>query len=161
MSPEKRTSTKVESHEAASDQELKNEKKWTRPVWRSGWTGIPNVLLKRQKDLGLTPPELNVLLQLLKHWWEADSNPYPSRKAIADCIGSTPQTVQRHITKLVEAGFVERKRRTREDGGYTSNEYTFQGLVKALKPFAEEEAEARKERAEAAQKKPRRKGGVK
>lgn len=131
-----------------SAEERQNAKKWTPEVWASGWTGVPTVLLERQATLKLTPQELNVLLQLLKHWWVADQNPFPSRAALAESIGLTAQSVQRHLTKLSAAGFIESIRRKRPDGGYTSNEYKFNGLVAALKPLAKEAIDERKKRSE-------------
>jgi DNA-binding transcriptional ArsR family regulator len=136
------------SKSGKSAEERQNAKKWTPEVWASGWTGIPTVLLERQASLKLTPQELNVLLQLLKHWWVADQKPFPSRAALAESIGLTPQSVQRHLTKLSAAGYIESSRRKRPDGGYTSNEYTFNGLVAALKPLAKEAIEERKKRSE-------------
>ena len=129
--------------------ERESVKKWGRDVIEAGFTVVPSVILQRQATLGLTSPELNVLLQLLDHWWSASSFPYPSRKAIAERMGVSPQTVQRHITKLARCGFIEIERRKRSDGGYTSSVYRFEGLKTALQPLAVEGVKERQAREEA------------
>ncbi len=44
-----------------------------------GWTAIPNILLERQQVLNIDAVKLNILLVLLKHWWEKPKMPYPSK----------------------------------------------------------------------------------
>lgn len=163
----KKVTTKTEGKSAKdssrgkSVEERQNAKKWTPEVWASGWTGIPTVLLERQATLGLSSQELNVLLQLLKHWWVADQKPFPSRASLAESIDLSPQSVQRHLTKLSAAGYIKSTRRKRPDGGYTSNEYTFEGLVNALKPLAKEAVDKRKKNSEEASESRRRKSSRK
>ncbi len=35
----------------------------------AGWTAIPSIILDKQHALGLDPIDVNILLQLAKHWW--------------------------------------------------------------------------------------------
>lgn len=128
--------------------ELKeNEKKWTPELLEAGWTMIPNVLLERQRALRLTPLDLNILLQILRHWWKKDELPFPSKRTIAECIGVTPNAVQKHIREMEKDGLIERSERTdHKHGGRKSNEYCFDGLIKAALPFAKELLEEREER---------------
>jgi hypothetical protein len=56
-----------------------SEKKWGKEVLAPGWTLIPNILLIKQHALGLDPVDINILLQILKHWWRADEAPFPSQ----------------------------------------------------------------------------------
>jgi hypothetical protein len=57
-----------------------NERKWTKTLMDAGYTVIPAVILDRQQALGLDPVDVNILLQLITHWWKADNLPYPSKK---------------------------------------------------------------------------------
>ncbi len=118
-----------------------NEKKWTKELMAAGWTVIPSIILEKQSALGLTSTDVNVLLQLAKHWWYKEQPPRPSKKTIADCMGVSPSTVQRAITRLQAAGFIERETRTNTAGGQTANRYHFDGLIEAAKPFAAEHIE--------------------
>jgi hypothetical protein len=122
-----------------------NERKWSKPLMDAGYTVIPAVILDRQQALGLDPVDVNILLQLLTHWWKADNLPYPSKKSIAERIGKTEKTVQRRIAKLQHAGFVTRKPRYSAAKGQLSNYYDFSGLIAAATPFALEAVERKQE----------------
>lgn len=132
----------------AKQKELKeNEKKWTPKLLEAGWVMIPNVLLERQQALGLTALDLNILLQILRHWWKKDERPFPSKKTIAECIGVSTSTVQKRIREMEKDGIIKRVvRRDAKHGGQTSNIYDFDGLIKAATPFADEILADRKER---------------
>jgi DNA-binding transcriptional regulator YhcF (GntR family) len=83
--------------------------------------------------------DLNLLLQIMKHWWEADKFPFPSRKALAACIGRDISTVQRRLTRLKEKGFIEIYHRHHPNNkGQTSSSYTFNGLIEKATELAEE-----------------------
>ncbi|TKB23503.1 MarR family transcriptional regulator [Desulfopila sp. IMCC35006] len=136
--------TKITKKEI-SETLVQNEKKWTKELMAAGWTVIPSIILEKQSALGLTPTDVNVLLQLAKHWWYQDQPPRPSKKAIADCMGVSPSTVQRSIARLAEASFIIRKERFNSAGGQTANSYHFDGLIEAAKPFAVEHVEEMEE----------------
>ncbi|MEJ8852863.1 hypothetical protein [Variovorax rhizosphaerae] len=59
----------------ATDRKI--EQKWGTALAASGWTGIPNVLFQRQRALGLTSLDVNIILQLAAYWWEP-GQPAPS-----------------------------------------------------------------------------------
>lgn len=122
-----------------------NERKWGKTTIDMGWTLIPNMLLERQSTLGIKPSELNVLLVILKHWWEKDTLPFPEMKTIAKMIGMSRGTVQRNIRQLEQAGFIKRVIRKKQNGGNNSNKYDFTGLIEHLKPYAEDEKKKRAE----------------
>jgi len=82
----------------------RSEDKWTAQVIRLGYTVVPSLLLRAQAKLGLTPEQLNVLLQLAEHWWEADKEPYPSKETLARRMHKSPRQVQRYLTQLEDAG---------------------------------------------------------
>ena len=128
--------------------ELKeNEKKWTPELLEAGWVMIPNVLLERQQALGLSALDVNILLQILRHWWKKDELPFPSKKTIAECIGIKENTVQKRIREMERDGLIKRvPRRDSKHNGQTSNAYVFDGLIEAATPFAKEILEERKAR---------------
>lgn len=120
-----------------------NEAKWTKPLMEAGWTVVPNVLLERQKALGLDPVDINILMHLFSFWWTPSSKPHPSKKTIADAMGIDARTVQRHIARLEKAGLVRREERRISNVGSKSNIYHFDGLIAAAKPFAKEMTETK------------------
>lgn len=122
------------------------EDKWSKQVIKLGYTALPNLLLRAQARLGITPTELNVLAQLAEHWWEAERDPHPAKLTIAQRMKKTPRQIQRLITSLEKKGFI--KRVTRYSGRrQTNNGYSFEPLIeelKALEPeFSKEIAQKR------------------
>lgn len=123
----------------------RNEAKWTKPLMDAGWTVIPSVILERQSALGLEPLDVNVLMQLAVRWWSADNPPYPSLNDIATRMNVSVSTVQRSLRRMKDVGLIEIRHRF-DHRGQTSNTYHFEGLIKAVTPFAEEALEARAKR---------------
>lgn len=128
-----------------------NEIKWGVELVEAGWTMIPSTILEHQEALGLDPVDMNILLQLARHWWRADNPPHPAIKTIAACIKKSPSTVQRRITRLKESGLIDVEHRfdERHHAQKTSN-YRFTGLIDEATKFArlalveKEEAKSRK-----------------
>lgn len=130
----------------AADALKVNERKWSKPLIKAGWTAFPNIIVERQKALGLSPLDVNILLHLATYWWEADNKPHPSKATIAEAVGVQPRSVQRRIAALEAAGFIRREERRIPGQGSKTNKYHFDGLIEAAKPYAEEkilEREAR------------------
>ena len=116
------------------------EAKWGKKTVKSmGWTGIPNLLIERQQALSISPLELNILIIMMKHWWESDRMPFPSKKIIAEIINRDGSTVQRAIRNMEKNGLLERIKRGNGYGGQGSNEYNLSGLISKLQVLAEEE----------------------
>jgi hypothetical protein len=113
--------------------------RWGPELTSSGWTAIPNVIIQRQKALGLSPLDVNILLQLFAYWWEPDNLPHPSKGTIAAAIGVHPRTVQKRIASMEAAKFINRIVRQTNLNGGLPNKYDFSGLIDAAKPFAIEE----------------------
>jgi DNA-binding transcriptional ArsR family regulator len=127
----------------------RNELKWTPTLIDAGWTLLPSVILERQQELGLDAIDVNILLHLARHWWYSEKPPYPSKKTIAECMNIDQSTVRRHIARLEAAGLIKRKPRfDLKHGGQKTNEYQFEGLIKAATPYAQELIEERKKRKE-------------
>jgi len=118
------------------------EAKWGKIIPQLGYTIVPNVLIDKQHALGLRPTELNVLLVLLRRWYEPHKLPYPSKGTIADSLGVTPRTVQRAISSLKELKLIETSKRP---GPLGTNLYTFRGLRKRIEEHAHDKIAQRKQ----------------
>ena len=118
--------------------------KWGKDLLETGWTGLPNVLIEKQHALGLDVIDLGIILHLVKHWWSAAEPPFPSKRRIAQAMGISERTVQRHIAAMEGKGYVAREQRRL--GGGRPNRYHLDGLVAELKPFAEEANQEKQER---------------
>ena len=112
--------------------------RWPDAVLARGYAMVPSILLWGQARLGLKPEELNVLLQLISHWWVQDQNPHPAKETIARRMGKDKRTVQRHLTSLESKGLISRKQRFKLHKGQDSNGYDLSGLVRELKKIAPE-----------------------
>lgn len=123
--------------------------KWGKSTKSAGWTAVPNILMYRQKSLGLSPLDINILLHLMTYWWQDEKKPYPSKKTLAKAIGVTPGTIQKKIRDMEAIGFIKRIERRRENERSDTNEYDLTPLRDMLLPHAEEELrERRKKHAE-------------
>jgi predicted transcriptional regulator len=136
----------AESSETAKTDSKKNEKKWGKAAMAAGYTIIPDVLLKAQRALGLDSLDLNILLHLVKHWWEAERAPYLGKSSIAELIGVNESTVRRRIFALEKAGLLKRVRRSDPTKGDQTNAIDLSPLVKKLEPHAEKALELIQER---------------
>ena len=134
-----------------------NEEKWGATLLEAGWTLIPSTILERQQALGIDPVDLNILLQLARHWWVAGNPPHPSIKTIAECIGKSQSTVQRRVLKMQHDGLIEIEHRHNNSGARISSMYRFNGLIAAASELAPEVLEDRKQRQDAAAARRRRK----
>lgn len=134
------------SAEPGKTDNKKNEKKWGKAAMAAGYTIIPVVLLKAQRALGLESLDLNILLHLVKHWWEAERAPYLGKSTIADLIGVNESTVRRRIFAMEKAGLLKRVRRTGPNKGDQTNAIDLSPLVKKLEPYAQKELEHIEER---------------
>lgn len=95
---------------------------------KGGWTVVPNDLLRYQGKLKLDSSQLNVLLNLLRFWWEANKAPFPSPKKIADEMAVSERTVLRKLAELEEKGVITKQKRPGE-----ATRYALTGLVEQLK----------------------------
>jgi hypothetical protein len=121
--------------------------KWTPAVIKLGYTTLPSLLLRAQAKLKINPVQLNVLIQLIEHWWEADKNPFPAKETIARRMNKSTRHIQRILTQLENVGYIKRIERFLGHKAQTSNAYSFDGLVKklvALEPEFRKAAEQNK-----------------
>src|SRR3546814_5995584 len=134
-----------------------NEKKWSKPLMDAGWTALPSVIIENQRQLGLSPLDLNIVLYLASKWWTAEGKPFPSKNTMAKAMNVHPRTIQKHIAALEAASYVRREERRTEAGSKT-NIYHLDGLIKDAKPFAEEKLAEKKDKAELAKRRQNRRG---
>jgi len=114
------------------------EDKWTPQVLKFGYTALPNLLLRAQAKLKITPAQLNVLAHLAEHWWEAGKDPFPAKDTIARRMRKSPRQIQRYITQLEKAGLVARIERFSGKKAQINNGYSFAGLIKKLQALEPE-----------------------
>ena len=74
-----------------------NEKKWTQTLMKAGWSAIPNIIIEKQRALGLDALDINILLHLIQYWWLEENVPRPAVGTIAEALGVTPRTIQKRI----------------------------------------------------------------
>ena len=97
----------------------------------------PPSFLKNKTLLGLILFDLNILLQLARHWWYSDNPPHPSKAAIAKCMRVDRSTVRRHIARMEHDGLIEREKRfDAQVGRQEPNAYHFSGLIAAATKHA-------------------------
>jgi predicted transcriptional regulator len=135
-----------------------NEQKWSKLLMQAGWTVIPNVIIERQKALGLDPLDVNILLHLASYWWTPGGKPHPAKGTIAQAIDVDPRTVQRRIARLEAGGLIRREERRIQGLGSRTNVYHFDGLIEAAQPYAQEKLEEIAERDAARKRRAARKG---
>lgn len=108
------------------------EAKWGEGGLSLGWTPVPTSLMFLQAELGMTSTDLNVILNLIMHWWDVKDKIYPSQDAIAYRMGVSKRTVQRTLDRLVELELIEVKH-TKRNGKYRGrNIYSMTPLTRKL-----------------------------
>ncbi len=137
-----------------------NEKKWTKPLMDAGWTALPSVIIENQRQLGLEPLDLNIVVYLASKWWTAEGKPFPSKSTMAKAMNVHPRTIQKHIAGLEGAGYIRREERRTETGSRT-NIYHLDGLIEAAAPFAAEKLAEMRNKSELAKRRENRRGAPK
>jgi hypothetical protein len=150
--------TTKQQADAARDTLRVNEQKWSKLLMDSGWTAVPSVILERQKALGLDALDMNILMYLTTYWWTHENKPRPAKGTIAQALGVHPRTIQRRIAAMETAKLIRREERRYPGKGSRPNLYHFDGLIKAVGPFAKEKLEVRAEREAERKKSAARKG---
>jgi DNA-binding MarR family transcriptional regulator len=110
--------------------------RWGRQALLEGFTALPNVVVRCQKELELEPIEFCILAFLASFWWTADVPAHPSKDRIAKALGLHRTTVRRHLARLETKGFLKRERRKAADGTRSTNSYLLNGLVEKAEGLA-------------------------
>jgi DNA-binding transcriptional regulator YhcF (GntR family) len=119
--------------------------RWGAEAIRAGWVALPSIILEKQHALSLEPIDINIILQIAKHWFDAGKLPHPSKGSIAKSMNVSPRTVQKHVAKLEGLGFIKRIARYGARGSQSS-QFDFAGLALAIEPFAKEALKQREEK---------------
>ena len=82
----------------------------------AGFQTVPDILLKKQVELGLSATDMLVLLNVTVHWWYKERMPFPRTSTIASRMGVDARTVQRSLKKMTALGLITREVVTTEDG---------------------------------------------
>lgn len=99
-----------------------------------GFVVIPAALLRYQTKLQISDGELVVLMNLIMAWWRVSERPFPRTSTLAKRMGVSARTVQRHIERLEEKGFIRRVwASARQDTKQHAIEYDLKGTVELLK----------------------------
>ena len=117
----------------------------------AGFQVLPDILLKKQVELGLSATDMLVLLNLTLHWWYREQRPFPRTSTIAARMGVEPRTVQRSLRKMVDMGLLERVEEE-DEAGEKRQVIDLTALVEKLSAFArhDEHFQYRKQKAAAA-----------
>lgn len=101
-------------------------------VAKAGFQPLPDVLLFHQAELKLRSEDLNVLLNIMAHWYSPDRWPFPRPTTIAKRMGVSERSVQRSIARMHKLMLINK---TKNSDGKTA--YDLTPLVEALRPYAE------------------------
>lgn len=112
------------------------EGKWSKPLMDAGWCVIPSIIIEKQAALGLDAIDMNIIVHLSHSWSRAADLPCPSVESLANDLGIGARTVQKHVAALQAAGLLTRIERRNAHFGSTTNQYSFDGLIKAALPYA-------------------------
>lgn len=135
--------------EARTKPPSSTERIWGKQVLAHGYTAIPSILIRAQARLGITPLQMNILVQLLDYWRDPSRRPFPTKKEIASRINVTDKTIQTNIRQLELAGLIRREQRKTAAGDWSSNIYHLDGLVDRIRKLEPDFAAARERRRKA------------
>lgn len=103
----------------------------------TGFTAVPDVLIRSQGQLKLSSTEMVVLLNILLHWWREDEWPYPRVSAIGKRMGTSRRTVERAIRSLQEKGLVVHRKSEVVRNGPAARRFDLSGLIDTLRSRVE------------------------
>lgn len=93
------------------------DNKWSPAIAAHGHTSIPNLLLRQYISLGITTPELRMIIALEMYRWD-DKEPYPGVTALARLTDVTPRRARAILTSLHTKGLVMRTIRNHDTSSY-------------------------------------------
>lgn len=110
-----------------------------------GYQIVPNQLLRLQRKLGLSSPQVVILLNLSMHWWKKKDLPFAGPSIIAKRMGVSQRTVERQLKELCDMGLVEKKPLPEHvnGNGHTTG-YDLRRLVTELEALTKNEAKSGK-----------------
>lgn len=112
----------------------RTQNKWQHAA-HSGFQMVPDILLKKQVELGLSATDMLVLMNITMHWWYAEQRPFPRTTTIARRMGVDERTVQRSMRKLIGLGLLEKEKEV-TFSGTQRDVCDLSGLVERLGAYA-------------------------
>jgi hypothetical protein len=98
----------------------------------SGFTALPNILLRYQGELQIKAEELNFIVQIWYHWWD-DADPYPALKSVARRMAKHEDSVRGYSRSLQKKRYLVVRDRQSKTKGQLTSEYDFSPLINRLK----------------------------
>ena len=114
-----------------------------------GFQQVPDLLLRKQENLGLNPTDLTVLLNITMQWWTPEDKPFSKAQTIARRMGASQRTVQRAISKMERSGLLRRERSN--DMSTPGIKFDLSGLVDRLRILSEHDPQVLKRQGSAPQ----------
>jgi len=109
------------------------KEKWGEGALLMGWAAIPTTLLFLQGKLRITPLGMNILLNLVAHWWERSEMPFPSQEVLAVRMGVSKRSIQREIARLCSLGLLKKEASSVRHPQYKGrNTYDLTPLISVL-----------------------------
>lgn len=112
--------------------------KW-KDAARGGFQVLPDILLKKQVELGLSATDMLVLINISMHWWYEEQKPFPRTTTVAARMGVDPRTVQRSLQKLIDLSLVSKVLEDKD--GESRQVLHLDGLVERLSEYVKTDAD--------------------
>jgi DNA-binding MarR family transcriptional regulator len=120
------------------------EQKWGKALMDGGYLVVPNVVIRRHKQLGLDAIELALYVLIASFWWKPEERPFPSISELAKGMGMHERNIQRRLRRMHALGFIKIYKRPSRYGGNKSNEYDLTPLIREATKIAVAEAAQKK-----------------
>lgn len=104
---------------------------WGDDLLDGGYVQVPNLLITRQNQLGISPAELNLILQAAA-CFRQDNTLSPSGRVLGTRMGIGERQVIRLKKRLMSLGYLECTERTMA-GRRITDDWDFSGLTSALR----------------------------
>jgi hypothetical protein len=99
-------------------------------VLQAGFTSVPNLILNRYAELGITPAEMMFTIHIWQFRW-TQRDPYPSLTTIAHKMHVSWRQAHRYANSLKKKGFLIITSRQKPGRGQVTSEYDFEPLIRA------------------------------
>lgn len=97
---------------------------------KAGWSPLPDVLIFNQHKFDLVSEDLNVLLNLMAHYYTRGEMPFVRPNVIAKRMGVSVRSVQRSIARLRKKGLITKAKHA---NGHVAHDLT--PLIEKLQPL--------------------------
>lgn len=112
---------------------------WQNPVLDEGFTAIPNVLLRKAGELGITDREFHFIVQLASFKYSSESEIKPSYRTLAKRMGKHHINLRKTAAALEKKKMLTRIIRKSEEGDFETVVFDLSPLLGKLFPSKKEE----------------------